>query len=268
MKHRLGFFDSGVGGLTVLKKVLERHGELEAVYLGDTERIPYGSRSKNEIQEIAREVVGWLNQQQISTLVVACNTTNSLAMEIVKKYSSVPVVGLIDSIPEMLFESRIGVLATPSTTFSLAYTNHILLANPDAFVIEQSCPSFVPLIEASQFSSTEIRRAAKKYLQPLLDAKVEVIVLGCSHYPLLKPLLNELIPENVRLVDPAIALSKRLDNFLDVRTLISLEKSPSYSNVRFCVTSDLDGFASRAKHWLGIRPEVELVYLRNKACVF
>ncbi|ABX08963.1 glutamate racemase [Prochlorococcus marinus] len=267
MKPLLGIFDSGVGGLTVLKNVLYRHGDLSAVYLADTARIPYGVKSPLEIQTIALGLVEWLNMQNISVLAVACNTTDSLAIKIVKQYSSVPVVGLIDSVGDLVFESRIGVLATPSTTESRAYTKVIMASNPNAFVIEQACPAFVPLIETGQINSNEFQIVAKNYLKPLIDSNVEAIILGCSHYPLLKSRLQELLPKHVRLIDPSIGLSQKLDDLIGYQSFV--EKSiPTFCNVRFCATSDSEGFASRISRWLGIHPQVELVSVRKNACVF
>ncbi|KGG12314.1 MULTISPECIES: glutamate racemase [Prochlorococcus] len=267
MTSTLGLFDSGVGGFSVLKSILQRHANLNAIYLGDTARIPYGTRSSTEIRDIALEVVKWLDQQEISALVVACNTTNSLAMDIVKEHSSVPVFGLIDSISKCSLKSRIGVLATTSTAKSHGYTKKIKSINPDIFVIEQGCPAFVPLIETGQINTEDMYKYARKYLEPLIQSDVEIVLFGCSHYPLLANILRELLPKNIELLNPAIDLAKRLDDLFGIPST-ALDTPPSFSNVSFSVTSDPEGFASRAQYWLGIRPKVELVSLRKKACVF
>ena len=148
MSIRLGLFDSGLGGLTVLRRVLERHGSLPVIYLGDTARVPYGSRSPSEIRSIASEVVGWLRQQNVSTVVMACNTTNALAREVTEGQAGVPVVGLIGAAAAMVRESRVGVLATPATVASGAYRESIEALNPGTLVVQQACPDFVPLIES------------------------------------------------------------------------------------------------------------------------
>ena len=184
MTVRLGLFDSGVGGLTVLRRILERHGEVPCVYLGDTARVPYGNRTPQEIRSIASEVVGWLGLSGVSTVVMACNTTNALASDVAEASAGgVPVIGLIDAAASMVRESRVGVLATPATIRSSAYRLTIEAQRPGTLVVEQACPAFVPLIESGDLLSDDLRRIAVGYLEPLLEASVESIVLGCTHYP-------------------------------------------------------------------------------------
>ncbi len=267
MTPRLALFDSGVGGFTVLKRVLERHSNASCLYLGDTARLPYGRRSPSEIRFIAREVVEWLRDQAVSAVLISCNTTNSLAFDVVEDLSGVPVFGLISSAVEMISSRRIGVLATPATVSSKAYAREIRGSISGAFVLEQECPAFVPMIETGQLDTDELRSIACEYLSPLLESRVEEIVLGCSHYPLLEPLLKDLLPKEVRLIDPATALVKKVDHLIG-SPKFSLQPSADISNTRFCVTSDPSGFATRAMHWLGNMPQVELVSLRSKACVF
>ena len=267
MISRIGIFDSGLGGFTVLKSLLERHGDVPCLYLGDTARVPYGEKSVSDIRLIAGEIVRWLCNQDVSAILVACNTTNSLAFETVQTLSGLPVIGLIKAAAEMISESRVGVLATPATAFSHAYRDQIVSLRPGTAVFEQSCPSFVPMIEAGDLSNISIRHAAVEYLRPLLEAGVEAVILGCSHYPLIQTLLEELIPNNVRLVDPAIGLAKQVDLLLG-KPHKPINRPISISNTRFCVTSDPCGFATRATHWLGKRPEVELVSLLSETCLF
>ncbi len=267
MKTCLGLFDSGVGGFTVLKRILERHREADCLYLGDTARLPYGVRSRSEIREIAREVVEWMLFQDVSAVVVACNTTNSLALDVIEEFADVPVFSLISSAAKMITENRVGVLSTSATASSCSYSHQIKDSRPGTIVIEQACPAFVPMIETGQLGTDELRSIAIRYLEPLLVNQVKEIILGCSHYPLLKPLLKELIPPGVRLIDPAVGLAGNIDSLLG-NPRFSLRAAPSLVNTRFCVTSDPCGFASHARHWLGSCPEIELVSLRSEACVF
>ena len=263
MTVRLGLFDSGVGGLTVLRRILERHGEVPCVYLGDTARVPYGNRTPQEIRSIASEVVGWLGLSGVSTVVMACNTTNALARDVAEASAGgVPVIGLIDAAASMVRESRVGVLATPATIQSSAYRLTIEAQRPGTLVVEQACPAFVPLIESGDLLSDDLRRIAVGYLEPLLEASVESIVLGCTHYPLLEPLLRQLLPDNVRLIDPAIGVAHSLDAVLGAPSKRPGQRL-SLECVRLCVTADANGFASRATPWLGQRPEVELVHLQQ-----
>ena len=261
MSAVLGLFDSGVGGLTVLRRVLERHHGVQCVYLGDTARVPYGNRTPEEIRVIAAEVVAWLRHSGVTTVVMACNTTNALARDVAEAQAGGPVIGLIGAAASMVKESRVGVLATPATVQSSAYRVSIEALRPGTDVIEQACPAFLPLIEAGDLLSDDLRRVAMAYLEPLLEASVESIVLGCTHYPLLEPLLRQLLPPSVRLIDPALAVARQLDDVLGPSSS-ALGQRMSLGCCRICVTADPSGFAARATPWLGERPDVELIHLQ------
>ncbi len=237
------------------------------MYLADTARVPYGDKGINEIREIALEVTHWLRGQNVSFVLVGCNTTNSLALDIVQREAGVPVVSLISSAAEMITKRRVGVLATPATALSGAYKSEIELSSSDKIVFEQSCPAFVPMIEDGKIDSVELRRVAIKYLSPLLEARVEEVVLGCTHYPLLEPLLRELLPQEIRIIDPAVGLADKLDKFLGP-PVWRFNRRYSLASTRFCVTKDPLNFAARANDWLGECPEVELVSLQQRSCFF
>ena len=260
---RIGLFDSGVGGFTVFKKVFELCPNNSFIYLADTARLPYGTKTSNEIKQIAEEISLWFAHQSIDIFLVACNTTNAIALDVIKNTLEVPVFELIQSVASTIKESRVGVLATPSTVKTKAYTNAILNFNPTTFVIEQSCPEFVPMIEMDNINSNELIDIGIGYLQPLLQQKIESLILGCSHYPLIKPLLTEMLPSSVKLIDPAEALSLKLKFFMD-------SKASNFANKKFlvdskfCVTSDPKNFSIRANHWLNVFPEVNLVSLQKK----
>ncbi len=263
---RLGLFDSGVGGFTVLKKVIELCPNTSFVYLADTARLPYGVKKTNEIIQFAEEISSWFKYQNIDAFLVACNTTNAIALDVIKKNLDVPVFDLIGSVASNIQESRVGVLATPSTVRTKAYTNAILEFKPKTFVIEQSCPEFVPMIEANNIYSGEITDVAIRYLQPVLNQKIDSLILGCSHYPLITPLLTEILPSGVELVDPAQALSFQLKLFIDSK-ISNYSKKKSLVDSRFYVTSNLKNFPIQIKHWLNVFPEVNLVSLQKKGCV-
>ncbi len=263
----LGIFDSGVGGFTVLNRVLERHRNISCLYLGDTARVPYGEKKPFQIRSIASEIVQWFRVQEVSAILVACNTTNSLAFDIVQDVADIPVMGLINSASATITEKRVGVLATSATVSSRAYKKHIEAIRPGTLVIEKACPELVPLIEAGHSSANSIQKIAYEYLQPLLDAQVEAIILGCSHYPLILPVLQQFVPEDVRIIDPAVAMACQLDSLLG-QPEFSFQYPVLSSNTRFYVTSDPIGFATKATPLIGIRPEVELISLQPKACFF
>ena len=263
---RFGLFDSGIGGFTVLKKVISLCPNNSFIYLADTARIPYGVKTNNEIIKIAREISSWFSYQNIDALLVACNTTNAIAIDVLKKNLDVPVFDLIGSVASTIQESRVGVLATPSTVKKRAYTNAILEFKPNTFVIEQPCPQLVPMIEMDSISSSEITEVAISYLKPLLKQKIHSCVLGCSHYPLITPLLAQILPPNVKLIDPADALSLKLKFFVDSKQSYYSSKK-KLVDLKFYVTSNFKNFPSKAKHWLNVFPEVNLVSLQKEGWV-
>tara|TARA_Y100001968_G_scaffold312719_1_gene336189 strand:- start:427 stop:1224 length:798 start_codon:yes stop_codon:yes gene_type:complete len=263
---RLGLFDSGVGGFTVLKKVGELFPNTSFVYLADTARLPYGSKNPDEIVQIAEEISFWFSRQNIDGFLVACNTTNAIALDVIKNTLNVPVFDLIKSASSTIKESRVGVLATPSTIKTKAYTNAILDFKPKTFVVEQACPEFVPMIEMDNINTDEITDLAIGYLKPLLRRKIESLILGCSHYPLITPLITKLLPYDLKLIDPAEALSSKLKLFMDSQKS-NFPKKRYLVDSNFYVTSDPEKFAIRAKHWLNIFPEVSLVTLQKKGLV-
>ena len=263
---RIGLFDSGVGGFTVLKKVVELCPNASFIYLADTARIPYGIKTSNEIRQIAEEISFWFADQSIDVFLVACNTTNAIALDVIKNSLDVPVFNLIESVSSTIKESSVGVLATPSTVKTKEYTNAILRLNPKTFVIEQSCPYFVPMIEMDNINSNEIIEIAIGYLKPLLKQKIESLILGCSHYPLITPLLTELLPSSVKLKDPAEALSLKLKLFMDSK-ISNFSKKNFLVDSKFYVTANIKQFPLKAKHWLNLFPEVNIISLQKKGCV-
>lgn len=267
MTHLVGLFDSGLGGLTVLRHVLERYPHSPCLYLGDTARVPYGQRSVEEIRAIAAEVVRWLRHQGVGVLVMACNTSNALALDVAVAEAGVPVIGLIDSVAADISSDRVGVLATPATAASGAYRRAIHATRPGAEVIEVGCPAFVPLIEAGDLQSAELRQVAEAYVRPLLEAGVDTVLMACTHYPMLRPLLACLLPPHVQLVDPALAAVQRLGPLLGSLgdepegELRAAPVPPHDQRVRLCVTGSAEAFARGAAGWLGHCPAVEQVDL-------
>jgi len=263
---RIGIFDSGIGGFTVLKKVIELCPNNSFIYLADTARLPYGVKTSNEIIKIAEEISSWFNYQNIDAFLVACNTTNAIALDVIKKNLDIPVFDLIGSAASTIQESRVGVLATPSTVKTKAYTNAILEFKPKTFVIEQACPDFVPMIEMDNINSNEFTDIAIGYLQPVLKQKIHSLILGCSHYPLITPLLTDILPSSVKLIDPAEALSLKLKLFIDSKAR-NYSSKRNLVDLKFYVTSNIENFPNKAKYWLNVFPEVNLVSLQKKGCV-
>jgi glutamate racemase len=246
----LGLFDSGLGGLTVLRRLMRQRPGQPCVYVGDTARVPYGGRSPGEIREIAAEVVSWLRSQGAQALVMACNTTNAVALDVAQAEAGVPVLGLIESVAGKLDCQRVGVLATPATAGSGAYGRAFRQQRQRVSVVEIGCPLFVPAVERHDLNSPTIRAAAAAYLEPLLQAKVEAVVMGCTHYPLLEPLLRSLLPPDVLLVDPAQAVVDLLLTMLPTATTGDAA-GDALAACSFYSSGDADAFSAAATYWLG-----------------
>jgi glutamate racemase len=204
----IGVFDSGVGGLTVVRALMERLPLESIVYFGDTARVPYGVKSVATIEHFTGQIVDFLLQQDVKMLIVACNTMAAVALKIVvARAGAVPVLDVIEAGARAAVAGssggRIGVIGTPTTINSNAYARRIHALDPGARVYSQACPLFVPLVEEGWLDHPVTRLTAQEYLRPVLAEEVGSLVLGCTHYPLLKPLLREEAGEKVKLIDSA-----------------------------------------------------------------
>jgi glutamate racemase len=267
----IGVFDSGLGGLTVWRALRRRPPQERLIYFGDTARLPYGERSPEEILAFVRQILTWMQAQPVKLVVMACNTSSALALEQVRQEFALPVLGLIlpGAQAALAQGSRIGVLATVATVKSRAYSRAIQeysALDPKRFPYpvycwEQACPEFVPLIEAGWLDSPALRQAAERYLQPLLQQGIDTLVYGCTHYPLLDPILKPLLPSSVKRVDPGMALVGSLARELSLWDL-RRPLTPAWGEPhRFYVSGDPERFAQLATPWLGFRPQVERVEL-------
>ncbi len=265
----IGVFDSGLGGLTVWRALRRRLPQERLLYFADTARLPYGDRSPEEILTFVRQILRWMQAQPVKVVVMACNTSSALALEQVQREFALPIFGLIlpGAQAALAQGSRIGVIATAATVKSQAYSKAIQeysALDPRRFpqpvqCWEQACPEFVPLIEAGQLDGPELRQAAERYLQPLLQQGIDTLVYGCTHYPLLDPLLKSLLPSSVRRVDPGVALVGSLARELSLWGLRRPSTARQAEPHRFYVSGDPERFAQLATPWLGFRPQVERV---------
>jgi glutamate racemase len=201
----IGIFDSGIGGLTVARAVYERLPHESTVYFGDTARVPYGPKSPETVRRYSREILDWLLGQGVKAVVVACNTSTAHALDALQAASPVPVIGVIEpgagAAAAASCDGPIGVIGTAGTIASNAYARAIQRARPGARVEQRACPLFVPLVEEGWFEHPAAELVAREYLEPLRQACVDTLVLGCTHYPLLKPLLQRVMGPEVRLID-------------------------------------------------------------------
>ncbi|MDI3280849.1 MAG: glutamate racemase, partial [Bacillota bacterium] len=221
----LGIYDSGLGGLTVLREVQRQLPQEAVVYFADTAHVPYGHRSAEEILEFNRQILRFLAGQGVKLAIAACNTSSALALPVVRREFDLPVVGMIEGGAELAAEvtrnGRIGLLATESTVRSGAYVEAFRALDPALRVYQQACPRLVPLIEAGQLAGGELRQALAEYLAPLQAAGVDTVVLGCTHYPLVAGEIRGLLGEKVALVDPAVRVVQKVRRLLAERGLLA-----------------------------------------------
>ena len=201
----IGVFDSGIGGLTVVKELMEHLPNESIVYFGDTARIPYGTKSPDTIRRFALENSIFLLEHRVKMIIVACNTASATSLPWLEQWVPVPVIGVIEPGAQAALSAtrtrRIGVIGTATTIRSRAYPESIRQRQPHMDIIEQACPLFVPLIEEGWLEEEATFLIARRYLQPLVDSQVDTVVLGCTHYPLLKPVLQHILGPDVTLID-------------------------------------------------------------------
>ncbi len=214
----IGIFDSGVGGLTVMREVMEQLPYENIIYLGDTARIPYGSKSEQTIRKYANQCSSFLKSKDVKTIVIACNTASSIALNHVQKNFDLPVIGVIDpgarTAASVTETGRIGVIGTIATINSNAYQTKIMEYLHDAEVIGIPCPLFVPIVEEGWEYSNVAELTAEKYLDELIEHDVDTLVLGCTHYPILRNTIRKVVGPNVKLINPAYETARDLKKLL------------------------------------------------------
>ncbi len=225
MNRPVGVFDSGVGGLTVVRAILDRLPQESIVYFGDTARVPYGTKSRETIVRFALEDARFLLSRGVKVIVVACNSVSSNALDVLKSSFEIPVIGVIDTVARAASRAtrnkKIGVIGTKATIESSAYERAILASNPDVQVRSTSCPLFVPLAEEGWLDNEIARLVAREYLLPLLEWGIDTLLLGCTHYPLLKGAIREVAGDGVSLVDSGQATADELADLLDAGGMLA-----------------------------------------------
>ncbi|MGI8835531.1 MAG: glutamate racemase [Pyrinomonadaceae bacterium] len=263
----IGIFDSGVGGLTVYRALHECLPAERFIYLGDTARVPYGTKSLTTVEHYAIENARFLGAQSIKLLVVACNTASALALPAIGKAVDVPVVGVIEpgarAAVKIAGEKTIAVIATEATVQSGAYANAINAIDVRIKVIERACPLFVPLAEEGWADSDVARSVAEQYLRDLRNADLGALVLGCTHYPILRDLISEVVGADVPLIDSGEAAAQEVRSLLESQQLRASQTTRELEERRLCddldhfyVTDAAERFAKVAERFLGIAPSV------------
>jgi glutamate racemase len=240
----IGVFDSGIGGLSVLDEITKQLPHEEVIYFADTARLPYGSKSKEEIIQFNKEIIRFLIDQGAKLVLMACGTSSSLAYPVLKDDYPVELVDLIGPGAEAALQTsqnkKIGLLATLATVNSNAYPNLISDLDKSAKVFSMACPLFVPLIEKGLTESSELRKIAKTYLVPLLEEGIDTLIMGCTHYPHIKRLLKNLAGDHVELVDPAqaaVTLAKQM-----LKSAGTLRNISSHGKYRYFSTGSPNQF--------------------------
>ncbi len=266
----IGIFDSGVGGLTVFKEIKKLLPEESIIYLGDTARVPYGIRSKETVTRYSIENTEFLLARGIKLLVIACNTASSLSLEEIKRITSVPVIGVIEPGASAAVKNsknkKIGVIGTEATVRSMAYPETIKLIDSSVQVFSKACPLFVPLVEEGWFSGEVTRLVAEAYLKELKDKGIDTLILGCTHYPLLKAVISDVMGNDVSLVDSAQETAKIVNETLENLKLKNNSGKASYT---FYVTDSPERFVRVGEKFLGEKidniEKINLVEVLNEA---
>ncbi len=249
----IGVFDSGLGGLTVVKQLIQFLPNEKIVYFGDTARVPYGTKSAETIIRYSRQITNVLLKHKVKMVVVACNTASALALKVVSKECPVPMIGVIVPGAQKAARStktgKIGIIATSSTVKSGAYADRIREANPRIKVFSQPCPLFVPLVEEGWFDHQVTHDVAKQYLAPIKKAGVDALILGCTHYPLLKNVLHSVMGPKVALIDSAEEVAAQVRQTLLEKGLLRIRLSPA-GHV-FLVSDEPENFKRLAGRFLG-----------------
>ena len=262
----IGIFDSGVGGLTVYRALHDRLPNERFVYLGDTARVPYGTKSLATVERYAIENSLFLASIGIKVLVVACNTASALALPQIRRRTGIDVVGVIGpgarkavEITRDTARPKIGVIATEATVASNAYSNSILRASDSASVVQAACPLFVPLAEENWLLEPETFSIAARHLQPIVEFGPDALVLGCTHYPILRDVIQQTVGESVKLIDSGEAAADEVAQLLESRGLGSAKSIEGDRTLcddldHFYVTDAAERFARVAERFLGSPP--------------
>jgi len=260
----IGVFDSGIGGLTVARELMRQLPNESIVYFGDTARVPYGPKSPETVRRYSREISSFLLAQGVKVVVVACNTATAHALPMLRDELPVPVLGVVDpgarAAVRASTNGEIGVIGTVGTVNSRAYDRAIRALAPHANVRARACPLFVPLVEEGWTDHAATRLVAEEYLAPLVETHVDTLVLGCTHYPLLKPVIGDVVGRRVRLIDSAEETAAETGRLLAEREMCA--EPGAVVRHRFVASDAPDHFSRMAERFLGAPVErVETVTL-------
>lgn len=257
-ERAIAVIDSGVGGLTVAKEVMRQLPNERIIYVGDNARCPYGSKPSEEIRAYSLQMIDYVMRTPLKALVIACNTATAVVLEEATDYLPLPVIGVIEpgarAAVQVTRNGRVGVIGTETTIRTKAYERALLRMQPELYVKGLACPAFVPLVESHQANSEEARRIVKETLAPFQQEDVDTLILGCTHYPLLAPVISEVMGDRVRLINSAEETARELS----VQIARDIERPVIEAPKHLFVTSgDAQRFRMIAEEWLDRQVEVQ-----------
>lgn len=259
----IGLLDSGFGGLTVVGEVIRQLPQENLIYVGDNARCPYGVRDPEEVRRFLFEITDFLYEQGVKMIIIACNTATAAGLVEAKERYDIPVLGVITPGSRAAISAtktgRIGVIGTDVTIRSDAYRKEIHRINPRLDVINRACPPFVPLVEQDLLETEEARDVVHSYLTPLSHAEIDTLILGCTHYPLLAPLIGSVMGEGVQLISSAEETAREASTLLHVKH--QLNDNNLHPEYKFFATGDCEHFQTVGSRWLGRDIEVAPVIL-------
>ncbi len=247
----IGVFDSGVGGLTVVKEIMHQIPNERIVYFGDTARVPYGNKSKETVERFSEQIVRFLDTQDVKAIVVACNTASAFALPSLERKVGIPIIGVVkpgaNAASKATKNNKIGVIATEGTINSRIYSTYIKELNPSAVVTGKACPLFVPLVEEGLLEDPVTDEIARRYLSELIDIGIDTLILGCTHYPLIRKTVGRIMGDGVTLVNPAYETAYELKELLKKENLLN-ESIPTLGEDthKFFVSDGAEKFKSFA----------------------
>ena len=245
-KAPIGVFDSGVGGLTVAREIMRHLPNENIVYFGDTARVPYGSKSRDNIIRYSRQIVNFLKTQGVKAIVIACNTASALALDVVQMENDIPIIGVIEPGARAALgvtqSKKIGVIGTEATIRSQMYDKIIQGFDTQATVIGKACPLFVPLVEEGFAKHHVTEEVIDYYLASLMETDIDSLILGCTHYPLLRSRIREYVGDKITLVNPAYETAMDLKKLLQEANMDNPDAADEYASYKFYVSDAADKF--------------------------
>lgn len=242
----IGVFDSGVGGLTVAREIMRQLPNENIVYFGDTARVPYGSKSKDNIIRYSRQIIHFLKTKNVKAIVIACNTASALALDVVREEIDIPIIGVVEpgarAALEITQTKKIGVIGTEATIRSAMYEKLIEERDSEAEVVGKACPLFVPLVEEGFAKHKVTREIIDYYLASLLETDIDSLILGCTHYPLLRSRIREYVGDKITLVNPAYETAMDLKKLLEDAKMENTGEGQEHASYSFYVSDAADKF--------------------------